>query len=148
MIKKGHARNQKLTKLNAKDDTGKKHKEKPQKQKPPKKDIKFVTNDDSDSKHPKLKKAIRLGVIHFLLVVVFASFSLFAIQFIVANVLTFLDTSMQQLDTQTDPLIFMTVVACISSVLAGGFIYIVIPKLYKLSLLGIRKARDAFTKKS
>lgn len=143
MIKKGHARNQKLTKLNAKDDTGKKHKEKP-----PKKNIKFITNDDSDSKHPKLKKAIRLGVIHFLLVVVFASFSLFAIQFIVANVLTFLDTSMQQLDTQTDPLIFMTVVACISSVLAGGFIYIVIPKLYKLSLLGIRKARDAFTKKS
>lgn len=140
MTKTGHVRNQKITKFNTK---GAKHKEKP-----PKKDIKFVSDGDSSSKHPKLKKAIRLGIMHFLLVIIFTSFSLFAIQFIVANVLTFLDNSMQRLDTQTDPLIFMTVVACISSVLAGGFIYIVIPKLYKLSLVGIRKIRDFFTKKA
>ena len=140
MTKTGHVRNQKITKFNAK---GAKHKEKPHK-----KDIKFVADGDSSSKHPKLKKAIRLGIMHFLLVIIFTSFSLFAIQFIVANVLTFLDNSMQRLDTQTDPLIFMTVVACISSVLAGGFIYIVIPKLYKLSLVGIRKIRDFFTKKA
>lgn len=140
MTKTGHVRNQKITKFNTKDA---KHKEKP-----PKKDIKFVADGDSSGKHPKLKKAIRLGIMHFLLVIIFTSFSLFAIQFIVANVLTFLDNSMQRLDTQTDPLIFMTVVACISSVLAGGFIYIVIPKLYKLSLVGIRKIRDFFTKKA
>lgn len=121
---------------------------KKQNDKPQKKDIKFIKQSDENSKRPKLRKYTQVFVKHLLLFIVFASLALFAIQFIVANTLSFLDTAMMRLDTQTDPLIFMTVVASIAGVLSGGFIYVLIPKLYKLSLIGIDKLGQRFTKES